>query len=164
MTIFSIQRFLEDYFERRGLSDVDQYAVRVANAYEHLTLGATEVTVATTLGRLRTAFFRRNTDLQRKQFERQLAKVLLRRFKKKRMILQSKASGVASLQLEDGFSRTGAPSEVFLGNSKRVLSLARSIHFGVQGQSADCGQNLKRSHKAYWPFSQRAYWGKTVTC
>lgn len=31
--IFSVQHFIEDYFHRRGLTDLDQFAVRLANAY-----------------------------------------------------------------------------------------------------------------------------------
>jgi len=84
MTIFSVQRFLEDHFERRGLADVDQYAVRVANAFERLGPSATDKTLAVALGRVRTTFFRRNHDLHRKEFELRLSATLRRRFKKKR--------------------------------------------------------------------------------
>src|SRR5207249_7066783 len=83
MTIFSVQRFLEDHFERRGLTDVDQYAVRVANTFERLGSRVSDNRLAAELRRVRTAFFRRNQDLNRKEFELQLAAALRRRFKKK---------------------------------------------------------------------------------
>src|SRR5438105_701170 len=83
MTIFSVQRFLEDHFERRGLADVDKYAVRIANAFERVGSSATDATLAVELSHVRTAFFRRNHDLNRKEFELRLAASLRRRFKKK---------------------------------------------------------------------------------
>jgi len=86
MTVFSVQHFLEDHFEQRGLADIDQYAVRVANAFERVGVGATAESVARQIGRIHTAFFRRNTDLERREFEQQLASALLRRFKKKALI------------------------------------------------------------------------------
>jgi len=82
--IFSVQRFVEDHFERRGLADVDQYAIRVANVFERLEPGATQKLLSNALSRIRTAFFRRNQELKRKEFEAQLAVTLCRRFKKKR--------------------------------------------------------------------------------
>ena len=32
--VFELQRYLEDLFERRQLSDLDQYAVKLANLYD----------------------------------------------------------------------------------------------------------------------------------
>ncbi|MGI8408116.1 MAG: hypothetical protein ACR2L3_06365 [Actinomycetota bacterium] len=84
--IFAVQRYLEDHFKQRGLADVDQYAIRVANVFERLASGASEATLARELGRLRTAFFRRNPDLDRREFETRLVASLRRRFKKKRVI------------------------------------------------------------------------------
>jgi len=43
--IFSVQRFLEDHFERRGLEDVDQYAIQVANVVERLGLRARNLSI-----------------------------------------------------------------------------------------------------------------------
>jgi hypothetical protein len=83
MTIFSIQHFLEDHFAQRGLSDIDQYAIRVANVFDRATINATAQSLARQMSRLQTGFFRRNDSLDRKEFEEQLATALLRRFKKK---------------------------------------------------------------------------------
>jgi len=83
MTVFSVQHFLEDHFEQRGLADIDQYAVRVANAFERIPADMAVEFVARQIGRIHTAFFRRNPAIERKEFERQLASALLRRFKKK---------------------------------------------------------------------------------
>ena len=93
--IFSVQRFLEDHFERRGLADVDQYAIRAANVFARLGSKPSEDTLARKLARLRTAFFRRNQDLDRKEFEAQLAATLRRRFPKKKEKKPSRASNVA---------------------------------------------------------------------
>jgi len=82
--IFAVQRFLEDHFERRGFADLDQYAIRVANAFERLGPKVTEDTLARELARLRTVFFRRNHDLDRRTFEAELAATLRRRFQKKK--------------------------------------------------------------------------------
>jgi hypothetical protein len=82
--IFSVQRFLEDHFERRGLSDVDQYAIKVANVFERLDPNTSKEDMARELGRLRTAFYRRNHELDRRHFEAGLAATLRKRFKKKR--------------------------------------------------------------------------------
>lgn len=82
--IFSVQRFVEDYFERRGLADVDQYAIRVANQFDRLPANASVDTIANALASIRTTFFRRNREVTRRGFEAALADVLNRRFKKKR--------------------------------------------------------------------------------
>jgi hypothetical protein len=117
MTIFSVQRFLEDYFERRGLADVDQYAVRAANAFERLGSSASEDALASALGRVRTAFFRRNHDLNRRQFERQLSAMLQRRFKKKAMTLCSPPLSAPSLLFANDFARSGGQLKICSANS-----------------------------------------------
>src|SRR5437016_932045 len=81
--IFSVQRFLEDYFERRGFQDVDQYAIRVANVFERLSPSATAEALTQALAKVRTAFYRRNRQLVRGDFEAHLAASLRGRFKKK---------------------------------------------------------------------------------
>ncbi|HWZ63017.1 MAG TPA: hypothetical protein VNX02_08345 [Steroidobacteraceae bacterium] len=86
MTVFSVQHFLEDHFEQRGLTDIDQYAVRVANVFGRVGVEATAESVARQIGRIHTAFFRRNKELERREFEEHLASALLRRFKKKALI------------------------------------------------------------------------------
>ncbi len=81
--IFSVQRYLEDYFQRRGLTDSDQYAVKVANFYARLQPATTENDSLRLLHRIRTTFFRANTNLDRSKFESELLKLLKREFKKK---------------------------------------------------------------------------------
>src|SRR5207244_3247710 len=71
--IFTVQRFLEDHFEQRGLADIDQYAVKVANLYERLPSDVSTEALVRELARLRTAFFRRNRAIDRKPFELKLA-------------------------------------------------------------------------------------------
>lgn len=86
--IFSIQRFLEDYFERRGLLDLDQYAVKVANLYGRLRPTGTDEALLHSMRRVRTAFFRNNVNLNRVTFERDLLAVLDRQFQKKSLLTE----------------------------------------------------------------------------
>jgi len=109
MTIFSIQHFLEDHFERRGLVDIDQYAVRIANTFERLGASATDKALARELSRVRTAFFRRNHDLNRKEFELSLSETLHRRFKKKRLTQSLESSKARLLPAEDDFMHGADP-------------------------------------------------------
>jgi hypothetical protein len=81
--IFSIQSYLEDYFDRRGLGDPDQYAVAVARLYDRERHGKAMPAFLAAMKRIRTAFYRRNDHLQRDTFERRLLAVLDGRFKKK---------------------------------------------------------------------------------
>lgn len=81
--IFSIQRDLEDYFNRCGLSDPDQYAVAVARIYDKHRQGKTPNAFLSLMGKIRTAFFRANAGVQRAAFERKILGRLDGRFKKK---------------------------------------------------------------------------------
>jgi hypothetical protein len=81
--IFAIQTYLEDYFNRRGLGDPDQYAVAVARLYDRERYGKTVPTFLAAMRRIRTAFYRRNDHVHRETFERRLLTVLDGRFKKK---------------------------------------------------------------------------------
>jgi hypothetical protein len=89
--IFSVQRYLEEHLERRGLADVDDYAIQAANAFERVGPRATDTAVARELARIRTTFFRRNADLNRRQFEAQLARSLKQQFKKKTIVWTTSA-------------------------------------------------------------------------
>lgn len=77
--IFSVQRFLEDYFEKRQLEDNDQYAVKVANAFARDGESAGK-----SVSRIRTVFFRSNPQLNRSAFEAQLLELLEGKFSKKK--------------------------------------------------------------------------------
>jgi hypothetical protein len=81
--IFSIQRYIEDYFERRNLTDVDQYAIRLANAYGNSPQQATEKKILQAFHRIRTVFYRNNPHLNRNELESTLLRLLRTRFKKK---------------------------------------------------------------------------------
>ncbi|HEX8144764.1 MAG TPA: hypothetical protein VF553_19500 [Pyrinomonadaceae bacterium] len=81
--IFSIQRYLEDYFERLGLRDVDQYAVKLANIYSSLSPTLSDEDVLRSIRRIHTVFFRNNANLDRTEFESKLLATLKRQFKKK---------------------------------------------------------------------------------
>jgi hypothetical protein len=81
--IFSIQRDLEDHFNRCGLTDPDQYAVAVAKLYDRKRRGKTPDTFLSSMRTIRTAFFRTNGIAQRPTFERKLLTRLDGKFKKK---------------------------------------------------------------------------------
>lgn len=89
--IFSIQTYLEDYFNRRGLGDPDQYAVSLARLYDRERHGKTGSAFLAAMKRIRTAFYRRNDRIDRPTFEGKLLAVLDGRFKKKRLFFVSKA-------------------------------------------------------------------------
>jgi len=74
--IFSIQRFLEDYFERRSLRDVDQFAVSIANLYDNRRAQTSDTEFLRAMRRLRTVFYKNNSSLTRVDFERHLLKLL----------------------------------------------------------------------------------------
>jgi hypothetical protein len=78
--IFSIQRFLEDYLQKRGFSDGDQYAIRVANLYAARRKASQDKAFLTLLHRVQTTLFRNNKDLKRDIVERQFLKALDHKF------------------------------------------------------------------------------------
>jgi len=82
--IFSIQRYLEDYFHRRGLQDPDQYAVSLAHLYDGERSGKNPAEFLRAMKRMRTAFYRTNANLAREKFSRDLLALLDTKFKKKR--------------------------------------------------------------------------------
>jgi hypothetical protein len=81
--IFSIQRYLEDYFSRSGFDDPDQYAVALANLYDRERLKKTELAFLSAMSRMRTIFYRRNKSVLRPTFQRQILLRLDNKFKKK---------------------------------------------------------------------------------
>lgn len=81
--IFSIQRYLEDYFAGSSLTDIDQYAIKLANLYaaeraSHASRGS----FLKRMRRVRTSFFSAN-QLNRADFEGLLLARLDKKFKKK---------------------------------------------------------------------------------
>lgn len=81
--IFSIQRDLEDYFNRCGFTDSDQYAVAVAKLYDRERQGKTPDAFLSSMKKIRTAFFRANAGLQRSAFEHKVLTRLDGKFKQK---------------------------------------------------------------------------------
>lgn len=78
--IFSIQRYLEDYFQRQGLGDSDQYAVQLANLYDRYRDAGSVDDFLHRMRRVRTVFYRSNRNLDRAAFDRRLVGALDRRF------------------------------------------------------------------------------------
>jgi hypothetical protein len=81
--IFSIQRCLEDYFNRCGCDDPDLYAVSLAQLFDSERGGKTAPEFLSAMKRIRTVFYKRNNQLQRSTFERKILTFLDSRFKKK---------------------------------------------------------------------------------
>jgi hypothetical protein len=84
--IFSIQRYLEDYVDRRQLKDVDQYSVSLANLYAAKRGRSSKSEFQKAVRRIKTVFFRNNPALKRQDFERELIARLDERFLKKKSI------------------------------------------------------------------------------
>jgi hypothetical protein len=80
--IFSIQSYLEDYFNRSGLSDNDRYAVSLAALYDRERHRETAGKFLYAMRRIRTVFYKRNT-VSRAKFEKKLLQALDAKFKKK---------------------------------------------------------------------------------
>jgi len=81
--IFSLQRFVEDYLQQRGLRDVDQYAVKFANLYNRERRKKPDKSFLQAIHRIRTVFYRNNSQLDRVGFEKSLVSILDKQFKKK---------------------------------------------------------------------------------
>lgn len=79
-SVFSIQRFIEDYLVRLGLDDTDQYSVRVANLYEDHRCQFAYDKFLERVGRVRTVVFRNNSGIERGDVEGKLVKALDRQF------------------------------------------------------------------------------------
>jgi hypothetical protein len=84
--IFSIQRYLEDYFERRGLSDIDQYSVSLANLYSRRRSMVSEDQFISLMRKIRTVFYKNNPTLNRPEFDKSLLNILDRKFEKKTLM------------------------------------------------------------------------------
>jgi hypothetical protein len=82
--IFSIQRFIEDYFQKRNLSDVDQFAVSLANLYDRRRAQTSRDQFLLAMRRVRTLFYKNNIGLKRSDFERSLLGLLDDRFDPKK--------------------------------------------------------------------------------
>jgi hypothetical protein len=80
--IFSIQRYVEDYLSRRGIDDLDQYAVRVANLYDTSRDEVSKDDFLSRMRKVRTVLFGNNTSLDRPEFESALLGRLDQNFRK----------------------------------------------------------------------------------
>jgi len=90
--IFSIQRYLEDHFNRRALSDSDQYAVTLARLYDRDRAGKTEPQFLAAMQRIRTRFYKGNDIANRVEFSRHLLRLMDAKFKKKPLFSSQRQS------------------------------------------------------------------------
>jgi len=81
--IFSIQSYVEDYFNRRSLDDADQYGVALAKLYARHRQGKSVPEFLSAMRRIRTVFYKRNDFVDRESFDRRMLMLLDSRFKKK---------------------------------------------------------------------------------
>jgi hypothetical protein len=81
--IFSVQGFLQDHFNKRNLTDADQYAVTIANILASRA-PANEKLLLRQIRKIKTSFFRINPALDRNAFEEKLAKTLHKKFRKQK--------------------------------------------------------------------------------
>jgi len=84
--IFSIQSYLEDYFNRSGLPDSDRYAVSLAALYDRERHRGTAGKFLSAMRRMRTVFYKRNSTVSRAKFEKKILQALDTKFKKKDFI------------------------------------------------------------------------------
>lgn len=82
--IFSVQRYIEDYLSRRSLSDVDQYAVKIANLYAKRRSELEYDGFLRAMKKIRTVLFKNASSVARADFEKRLLELLDKNFKKKR--------------------------------------------------------------------------------
>jgi hypothetical protein len=73
---------LEDYFNRCGLGDPDQYAVTLAKLYDRERCGKTVPAFLSAMKRIRTVFYKRNSHIQRDASDRRILTLLDSKFKK----------------------------------------------------------------------------------
>lgn len=144
--IFSVQRFLEEHLERRGLADVDEYAIRAATAFERAGVRPTDARIVRELARVRTTFFRRNTQLNRKEFERKLAGVLRVRFKKKMTQPSMVFGGVCSPRAGE-CGPAGGPSISYCPSSGRRSKVAPLTPSGHRGKRTVFGPGRNQLRK-----------------
>lgn len=81
--VFSIQRFIEDYLNKRRFVDNDQYAVALANAFDQHRFESEKDEFLRRMGRIRTSLFKQNRITDRRSFESTLLDQLDSQFKKK---------------------------------------------------------------------------------
>jgi hypothetical protein len=90
--IYSVQSYLENYFNRCGLVDPDQYAVGLAKLYDRQRQGKTVPDFLAAMKRIRTVFYKQNQQIGRPTFERRTLALLDGKFKKKEPSSSQKAS------------------------------------------------------------------------
>ncbi len=117
---------------------MDQYAIKVANIYDGIKPVTTPQTFIKELGRIRTSFFRRNGDLERKGFESSLAILLFRRFPKKK---------ASDIQL-DAFKVSLASARARLRARRRtIVSVLSEFRRAVEARAVDVFWASRKKHR-----------------
>jgi len=156
--IFSIQHFLEDYFHHRNLSDVDQYAVKLANLYALRRKGKTGADFLKAMSRLQTVFYRNNSHLNRASLERDMLLHLDRRFKKNFQTPVNWNSRAGSLQSARNCASFRAVQLLsFYGYSSTLWSRAQLTRSGAPAPQVGYDLGPKKSlracfHSSLWGF------------
>lgn len=83
--LFSVQRFLEDYFNASGLQDHDWYAAKVANIYTRLSPAVGHEELLRRIHSIGTRFYRVNSKLNRNEFEPLVLDLLSNEFPPKKV-------------------------------------------------------------------------------
>lgn len=143
--IFSIQRYLEDHFNRCGLDDPDQYAVNLTKLYDRERRSKSVPAFLSAMRRVRTVFYKRNVRIQRAAFERKILTLLDAKFKKKRLFLAPQA---VAARVEASGKRLARLSRItirkFLEEFKRTIEAEAVSSFWV---SRTTGELRKRPEK-----------------
>lgn len=133
--VFSIQRFIEDYLNKRGVNDVDQYSVAVANLFDECRFDMTKDDFLQRMGRIRTPLFKKNPALMRRQFESQLLTRLDTKFKKK---ISPATSFVGGLTKE---------ASRFRAKRRTIQSLLAEYKAAVESKAVDGFWDSRKKHK-----------------
>src|SRR5579863_7114662 len=81
--IFAIQTYIENFFNRRGFDDPDQYSVALAKLYDLHRQSKSDLEFLGAMRRVRTVFYKRNEVTDRNAFDRRMLTLLDAKFKKK---------------------------------------------------------------------------------
>jgi hypothetical protein len=133
--VFSIQRFIEDYLNKRGINDVDQYSVALANLFDECRFEVTEEVFLQRMARIRTPLFKKNPSLKRGQFESQLLTRLDSKFKKKVNAANSFSGGLTS------------EAKRFRAKRRTIQRLLAEYKAAVESKAVDGFWDSRTKHK-----------------
>lgn len=123
-TVFSMQRFIEDFLIRQGLDDLDQYAVSLANLYDEKRSFFSQKEFLARMYRIRTVMFKNKQEVGRSEIEKILLTKLDQRFQKKNSYSQIQFPGGVAPECKRLHSRLRTIKRTLLEFKKAVEARA----------------------------------------